>query len=106
MNKNPHRESYLTTLATGHIRHEKNDMIMRMLTIVKVSISSLGPEDEESSNGNIGKYSKGAKPPNDRVSNEVDVTMILYPEILDAFQPPGPKPKAEDTDYSTKKTRP
>jgi hypothetical protein len=79
---------------------------MRMLTIVKVSISSLGPEDEESSNRHIGKYSKRAKPPNDRVSNEVDVTMIFDPEILDAFQPPRSKPNAEDTDYSTTKTRP
>lgn len=54
-----------------------------MLTILKVSESALRTQNEEPSTGNICKNGGRAKVPNQWVADEVDLTVIFDPEVLE-----------------------
>jgi len=49
---------------------------------VKIPESSLRSKDEKTSNENVEDDGRGRRPPNDGVSNEVDLSVVLDPEVL------------------------
>lgn len=54
-----------------------------LLTVVEVLESPLCPQDEQSPNTEVGEDGEGAEPPDYRVSDQVDLSVILDPEILE-----------------------
>lgn len=53
-----------------------------MLTVVEVFIASLSAKDEDSTDDEVRNNCSSAGPPDEGVADEVDLTMILDPEIL------------------------
>ena len=54
-----------------------------MLTAFKVAEATLRTKDEETTDGGVGKHSSGAEIPDQWVAQQVNLTVILDPEILD-----------------------
>lgn len=50
---------------------------------MQILVSSLLPQDDEASRSDIQQDGKGAYPPNDWVTQEVDLSMILDPETVE-----------------------
>ena len=55
---------------------------LTVLTAFKVSEATLISQHEHSPYGNVGDNCQGAQPPNGRISNQIDLTVFLDPEIL------------------------
>jgi hypothetical protein len=49
--------------------------------VTEILVASLVAKDEKTSNDDVRKYGDGRKPPNERISNEVNLTMILNPAV-------------------------
>lgn len=59
---------------------------MVRLTVIEITVATLGTKHEESSYGRVRKHCSGAKPPDDRVTQEVDLAVVLYPEVLENYK--------------------
>lgn len=81
MNRNPHRESYFTTLAADGVSKRKKGMVVG-LTVVKVSESPLRPKDEECAYENVSQDGQRAHPPHNGVTNEINLPMVFDPKVL------------------------
>ncbi len=53
-----------------------------LLTVVKISVATFLAEDEETADEGVKTYGKSAGPPNHRVSDEVNLLVVLNPEVL------------------------
>lgn len=53
-----------------------------VLTLVQVPVTSLSAQNQEPSHNDIGDDSGSARPPNHGVTDEVDLPVILDPEVL------------------------
>ena len=56
-----------------------------ILTAVEVMVTTLSPENETAPNSSIGEDGSRAQPPYDGVTEQVNLAMVLYPEILFKF---------------------
>ena len=50
--------------------------------MVEVLVATLSAEDEETTNDEVRDNSRSARPPNEGIADEVNVTMFLNPEVL------------------------
>ena len=50
--------------------------------MVEIPEPSLRSKDEKSSNENVEDDGRGRRPPDDRVSDEIDLSVVLDPEVL------------------------
>ncbi len=57
----------------------------KLLTIFKVSIATLRAKDKDAPHCNVASDCGCTQPPNHRVANEIDLAMVLNPEILCRF---------------------
>ena len=53
-----------------------------MRTILEVTVATLGAQDQEPAHSGIRKNASRAQPPNEGVSDEVDLFVVLHPEVL------------------------
>jgi hypothetical protein len=54
----------------------------RILTVMEVLIATLSTEDEETTDDEVRNNRRNARPPNEGITDEVYLTMILDPEVL------------------------
>ena len=52
------------------------------LTVVKISIPAFCSENEKATDGHVGDCGECTRPPDERVTNEVNLFVILDPEVL------------------------
>jgi hypothetical protein len=70
----------------------------RRRTMMKISEASLGSKNEHASNGDVREDSGRGEPPGKRVSDEVNLSVVLDPEVLCGS-------KGESVVVRTKKTK-
>lgn len=56
-----------------------------MLTVLEILIASLGSQDEQPTNSEICANCQRAHPPNDRVTDEIDLAMIFDPKATNGL---------------------
>jgi hypothetical protein len=54
-------------------------------TIVKVLVASLGPQDEEDAYAGVGEDGEGAEVPDEWVTDQVDLSVVLDPEAVHSW---------------------
>lgn len=59
---------------------------MGRLTVVEITVATLGTKHEEAPYGRVRKDCSGAEPPDDRVTEQVDLAVVLYPEVLENYK--------------------
>ena len=52
------------------------------LTVVKIPVTAFFSEDEKATDGHVGNCGECTRPPDERVTNEVNLFAILNPEVL------------------------
>ena len=55
---------------------------MSSLTIVKIPIPAFCSKNEKASDGHIGNSGECTRPPDERVTEEVNLFVVLNPEVL------------------------
>lgn len=56
--------------------------IEKSLTVIKISIATFRSQNEEPASYAINDNGRCAKPPNERITHQVDLTMVFYPKVL------------------------
>ena len=78
---------YLTTLPEEIVLQQMfRSRYKKLRTVVEVLIASLLAEDEESPDDSVEHNRHGTEPPNEGISDQVDVFMVLDPEVLNVHQ--------------------
>ena len=61
---------------------EARGWVMSSLTVIKIPITTFRSENQKATDGHVSNCGERTRPPDKRVANEVDLFVVLDPEVL------------------------